>query len=200
MDHTSSKRFIITLSFVCVILSVYLTTTNGFLDKERPDYEFYFTPMWIPLDNPEHSRLFDKTIWVLVGTFTIRMKEPIHLHSLSLKWTGPEPIEIHSASLYRGSKTTLKATDDYLIADGQWLYENEYQKLIFNFPQTEKLYISNTFYLVLTISKDSENILTKGTFEILPDNLPGCLQRSLKHAPVYLTFAPPTDLIRSYVS
>ena len=200
MDHTSSNRLIITLSFFYVIFCVYITTTNGFLDKERPDYEFYFTPMWIPLDSPEHTHLFDKTTWVLVGTFAIRMKEPSHLRSLSLKWTGPEPIEIHSASLYRGSKTTLKATDDYLIGDGQWVYENDYQKLMFAFPHAEKLYISNTFYLVLTLAHDSEHLLNKGTFEILPDNLPGCLQRALKQTPVYLTLAPPTHSITSHIS
>jgi len=195
-----NSSLIVIFPFLGLMLFAYITTKDTFLERERLDYEFYFTPTWTPLDDPHHSHLFDKTVWVLVGTFTIRMKEPSYLRFLSLKWAGHEPIEIHSASLYRGSGKTFKATDDYLIADGQWYTDATDQRLIFNFPYAEKLHVSNTLYLVLTITQHSESIINKGTFQILPDNFPGCLQRALKHTPIYLTLAPPISGLKSHRS
>ena len=194
------NNLLFAVSFLASVFLGCIQTKDNFLDRNRSDYEFYFTPTWIHLDDPHHINLFDKTIWVLVGTFTIYMKEPSYLSALSLKWVGPEPTAIHSASLYRSNGKTLKATDNYLIADGQWYRELNNQKLIFDFPNPEKLHVSNRLYLVLTITKDSEDIINKGTFQILPENLPQSLQRGLNHSPIYLTLAPPATHLQEHTS
>jgi hypothetical protein len=188
----TENRLSITIFFLGLILSAHINAEKNLFSKiARPDYEIHFTPTWISLDDPHHMPLFKETAWVQVGILTIRMKDPSHLHSLVLKWIGKEPIEIHSASLYRGYGKVCKATDDYLIADGQWHINPPHQLLIFYFPTAEKLYVSNTFYLVLTITRNSEKIVSKGTFQILPNSLPSTLQKCLQQVPVYLTFAPP---------
>lgn len=178
------------LVMIAILYFFYTQTQIYSLEKKRHDYEFYFTPTWIMLDEPYYSHLFDDTCWILVGTFTIRMKNPTHLSSLTLKWRGPELTQIHCASLYKASKKNFKATTDDWMCDGQWYHDQDGQKLIFDLQQSEKLHVSTTLYLVLTLTQGSEKALTQGTFEILPDNLPWTLQKALKNSPLYLTFAP----------
>lgn len=180
-------------SILVIIMTTWglIYTKNTPVLKIRSDYEFYFTPMWISLDEPYHMSLFDQTAWILVGSFTIRAKEPVTLDLLELKWCGSKDLEIEAASLYKSSGKIFKATEDYLVCDGQWYKDQTINKLVFNFiPYPLKVSVSTILYLVLTINSTAQNILSNGKFEIIPDHLPGCLQKALKASPLYLTFSP----------
>lgn len=188
------------LVIIAILQSLYCANIQSSKVEKHFDYKFYFTPTWILLDEPYYTHLFGYTSWVQVGMFTIRMKEPSHLHSLTLQWNGPVLEDIHSASLYRGIGKNIKPTNEYLICDGHWYQDKKGQKLIFDFPYPEKLHVSTTLYLVLTVTDKLEKELKQGTFLILPDNLPLTLQKTLLSQPLYVTFITQKDTPTTHTS
>lgn len=190
---SKEKKYIIWFLIVSIILPVYLNSLYA-ARVTLPHYEISFTPLWIPLDETSYNeallnKLFDNTLWVAVGKFVIRMKDPLKIPILILRWHGAETLHIHSASLYKGTGYSCNATEQNLLADATLYNTDGNQELIFNLSSV-KLHISNILYLVLTIPKNAQNILSSGSFELIPDALPSLLQKALKNQPLYISCAP----------
>ena len=132
---------------------------------------------WCDLDgNCKKAVQFDGK-WMLVGsiTFKKKLKDPISIDTLNLRWDG-DHLDNLIASLYKKniSKDFLPIEDN-LICDGLW--NKKKQTLILNFDEKETLDPTTIFYLVLTIPETIEPLIKKGSFRLEEE----CLPQQFKH-------------------
>lgn len=146
----------------------FLTASHNELD----DFKIILESTWKDLDTDiAQSQEFGGK-WILIGSITFRKKakEVVNLEKLYLHWTG-KPLAHLLGSLYK--KTTshdFLPIQDYLVCDGKW--NNAQQILMLDFEQKLTLGPTNTFYLVLTVPDNVENIVKEGSFDILDSYLP----------------------------
>jgi len=145
------------------------------------------TSQWVDLD-PQRTKQFGGK-WILAGelVFHKRSKELITVKEIDLAWKG-ESISNLNASLFRkNGNNVLVPIDDALICDGSW--NNKKQLLVLKFDQKEYLQPTTTFCLVITVTDDIETVLKNGHFDVMPDNLPYQIQKSLGKQGVRISLA-----------
>jgi hypothetical protein len=145
------------------------------------------TSQWVDLD-PQRTQQFGEK-WILAGelVFHKRTNELISIKEIDLAWIG-ESIKYLNASLFRkNSNNMLVPIDEALICDGKW--NTQKQSLTLKFNEKEYLQPTTTFCLVLTVTNDNEASLKTGYFDIIPDNLPYQIKKSLNKKEVRISLA-----------
>jgi hypothetical protein len=163
------------------------------------NFDIIVKSKWRNLDNNNEKIVDFGGKWVLVGsiTFKKRVKEPIAIDTITLRWNG-EPITNLIASLYKKNfSKNFIPIEENLVCDGLW--NKTKQSIIFNFDEKETLAPTTTFYVVLTIPDDLEDILKKGTLCIEEQCLPKPFKEHASSASLSLAIhgTPPSTLHRS---
>jgi hypothetical protein len=145
-------------------------------------YQIIIEPKWESLNHREKysERLGGQ--WFIVSSFIFKKKSDafIQLKKLHLYWKGPN-LEKLVGSLYRRRlDRNFIPTEEYLISDGKWCKGK--QELVLEFEHAEALGSINEFYLVLTIPKELEETVKKGSFDIAIQDLPAPFSEALKHS------------------
>lgn len=143
-------------------------------------YKIIIEPRWQDLDayhGAAKLSMLDDSKWILIGsiTFEKRAKEPVTMHRLHLEWVGAEKLKQLTASLYRKQPDKdFYPLESNLVCDGVWCANK--QTVIFTFNEEKTLGPRTTFYFVVTIAPDQEDILKKGRFRLLKHALPESFQ------------------------
>lgn len=103
--------------------------------------------------------------WAWIGLITFKIKVPMKLEQLSLRWHG-SMLKHLQASLYQKKETDPKLipVEKNLVCDGVW--NPQAQELTFNVNQ--KVVSINNYYLLLSFPAQDEKFIKKGHFA-LPD-------------------------------
>jgi hypothetical protein len=154
-------------------------------------FEIVLKSKWRPLDNNAQHEIDFGGKWVLVGgiTFKKKSKDPLFIDSLCLRWHGAY-LDNVIASLYK--KTPSKEflpIENNLVCD--WTWNKTKQVIMFNFSDKETLHPTTTFYLVLTIPPENEQLLKNGTFSLEEQCLPKPFKQSLQTMQLSLTIQAP---------
>ncbi len=109
------------------------------------------------------------------------------LTKITLQWNGPaippkkNPSLYLSGALFKKSTDELIATHDNQVATGSWNEQN--QQLTFIFKPTYPLRHITKFSIVLTVNAELEELLQKGSFSLITDDLPDAFQTTKKTIP-----------------
>lgn len=148
--------------------------TTSILIYPIEDFKVTLQPEWTNLDHTTNDTLTEEFggKWILAGniTFKKKIKEPVYIKQIVMKWTG-ESINNLITSLYKKDlDKEFVPIEDNLICDGVW--NKTRQTLIFNFEEKETLGPVTIFYFVLTVPDSLEPLLKTGTFCIDEQCLP----------------------------
>ncbi len=164
-------------SMIAYITGSFLLCTAAF-SSDR--FNIIVKAKWRDLECDNKKNIDFGGRWMLVGSITFKKqcKDPLSITAISLHWNG-QAIDNLVASLYKKSfSKEFLPIEKNLICDGTW--NKAKQSLIFNFDEKETLLPTTTFYLVLTIPAELEDILTNGTFSLeehyLPKPFKKCVQ------------------------
>lgn len=137
------------------------------------DYAIDLQPIWQNLDSNQATNKQFGGKWILAGSITFKKRsgESVALHSLRLQWKGPHISSLFGTLYKKRDGQEFLPLEENMICDGVWLPQQ--QALVLNFDKKIALGLSNTFYLVLTLSEECESLLKKGVFaldeRILPE-------------------------------
>lgn len=151
---------------LCALSIVWVV--NGF-----QDYAIDLQPIWQNLDSNQATTKQFGGKWILAGSITFKKRsgESVALHSLRLQWKGPRISSLFGTLYKKRDGLEFLPLEENMICDGIWLPAE--QALLLPFDKKIALGLSNTFYLVLTLSEESESLLKKGMFaldeRILPE-------------------------------
>ncbi len=169
-------------------IMMFLTVLGSTFYIQSEDFAVKLEPEWKDLDqNPEKERQFGGK-WILVGNiiFKKKSKECVSLNRLHLKWKGGH-IEKLIGSLYQKNlDKKFIPIEDFLVCDGIW--NKKEQTLILNFDRRCSLSAVNVFHLVLTVPRNIEPILKKGSFTITHHCLPRQFKECVANNNLSLSF------------
>jgi len=156
---------------VCTVINCSIYGKEGEIKNIRNKFIIQIEPKWEDLDKNKKITTFQDK-WILAGDIIIKKLAPdfISLNELNLLWKG-EKINNLIGSLYeKNSDSNFMPIEKYLICDSVW--KKSEQKLILKFDKPKTLYAKNKLSLVLTIPKEMEETLKKGSFTIESEVLP----------------------------
>ena len=160
------KHYIKTLFVLTAMLYAYGAT------QPPEEFNIIVEPSWKDLEqNAEYAKKFGGK-WILAGCiiFKKRAQDKVHLDRIYLQWDGPK-IDNLIGSLYTSeSHEEFIPIQDNLVCDGCW--NNNQQKLLFNFEEEQLLTFKNYYFLVLTVRDEVEPVLKKGKFNLVTTTLP----------------------------
>lgn len=113
--------------------------------------------------------------------FTKKTSDEAHLKTVKLHWDGPpiKKIKIKGAIFKKLNEDRLPLHENQ-VATSTW--DEQTQCLTFTFPVAHSLQGTTKFSVVLTVNKELENHLKKGTFSLVTTTLPEAFQ-TVKQGP-----------------
>jgi len=179
----SSKYFVLYGEIMKIYSILFMVASTA---HAADQFNIILKPKWRDLEQDNKKIIDFGGRWILAGSITFKKhgKEPLFVDALSFHWNGKN-IDNLIASLYKKSSKTFLPIEKNLICDGIW--NKTKQTLLFNFEEKETLSPTTTFYLVLTIPSDLENILFDGTFSLEECCLPKPFKQCAQAAQLSLT-------------
>lgn len=136
------------------------------LEEQQPDslgLSLCTSPTWHDFSFKNSDDQFSHNRWAWTWSLTLKSKEALKLHQLTLQWIGQQ-VESLYASLYqkKDCEPMLIPIQENLVSEGMWDHKN--QQLIFS--MNERIIATNKYYLVLSFPQTIESLIKHGTFMI----------------------------------
>lgn len=153
-------------------LLVGIALTARVMRAEQESFKVIVEPKWHNLESDTDRTKQFGSKWILAGTITFKKRstEAVFLDELQLSWKGKKIDQLIGSLYEKNEAGEFLPIEKYLVCDSCWKKSTQQLFLRFNHPLT--LGAINTFYLVLTVPEEIEQILKNGTFYIEQAGLP----------------------------
>ncbi len=188
------KRIIL-ISVLCII--------HIALQGNTKPCEITIQSRWQDLETPRETKLFGSK-WILAAEITFKrtpeIKEAIFIDRLQFSWNGPTIFNLHASLFKKTPNKRFLPLEEALLCDGKW--NNNTQELYFSFDEEQRLDPITTFYIVVTIPNDIEDLLQQGNFTLINSCLPDELQdpNAMAFALSFTVRPSTTSLIHSRIA
>jgi len=170
MKPIKSTTIIFTMVFFCIHTDNFALPPR--IRSEKCSIIFSPESPWkeLGLKKEPFEKTNGKPTLVAQITFKKRLKDPVNLNSLKLRWHGPIIDHIFGSLYKKDPEKEFLPLQHNLVCDGVW--NKAEQSLILNFDMKQKLSATNIFCLVFDISPEIQDLLKQGNFTLYEDTLP----------------------------